>query len=749
MNTFKQPLICILVLLLLSSCKKEIDSNQEMVDLLTKVKKSVFKRENSFYPEAEISFCDSIINNKKVSPYDLEIYFIKSQALLKLGDETSAIKILDSIYSLIRTGGISRESIELQRNIAIAYLRLGERKNCILSHNNQSCIFPIKNKGIQTDVYATKEAIKIYEEMLAINPNDLESRWLLNIAYMAIGDYPDKIPSQFLIKGLMDTPNAHLVKPFEDFASNIRLNKRDMSGGSIVDDFTNDGKLDVVTSSWGLEEKMHFSINNGNGSFIDASEKSGLSKFTGGLNIMQTDYNNDGYKDIFVMRGAWKMEFGNEPNSLLRNNKNGTFTDVTRQSGLLSFHPTQTATWNDFNNDGWLDVFIGNESPKDKNFVHPCELYINNKNGTFTNTAVKSKANIVDFVKGVTSGDYDNDGYVDIFISTLSNKKVLLKNKGIKAGIVLFEDVTEKSGMGNFTEQTFPTWFWDYDNDGFLDIFVCGYEFGKSLGGYSAAEALNMDTGSIGKPFLFRNKQDGTFEEISKKVGLNKTVFAMGSNFGDINNDGFLDIYLGTGNPQYQSLVPNKMFLNLQGNTFADVTNAARVGNLQKGHAVSFCDLDNDGDQDIFTEMGGAYTGDSYENSFYNNPGQNNNNWITLQLEGAKTNKAAIGAKIKVTFIDQGKKRSVYRDVNSGGSFGSNPLKQHIGIGEAKMVESIEIKWPVTRKNQVFKNVSAKSNLKIKEGESNYMLQKTSVSNFSSNKRNGSYCPPGEQKMSK
>ncbi len=101
---------------------------------------------------------------------------------------------------------------------------------------------------------------------------------------------------------------------------------------------------------------------------------SGLKNLTGGLNIMQTDYNNDGLKDIFVLRGAWKGEYGKEPNSLLRNNGNGTFTDVTKQSGLLSFILRKTATWNDFNNDGWLDVFIGNESGNPYDGKNTCEL---------------------------------------------------------------------------------------------------------------------------------------------------------------------------------------------------------------------------------------------------------------------------------------------------------------------------------------------------------------------------------------
>ncbi|HRO70775.1 MAG TPA: CRTAC1 family protein, partial [Chitinophagaceae bacterium] len=434
--------------------------------------------------------------------------------------------------------------------------------------------------------------------------------------------------------------------------------------------------------------------------------------------IVQTDYNNDGFKDIFVLRGGWKKKFGREPNSLLRNNGDGTFTDVTHQSGLLSFHPTQTATWNDFNNDGWLDVFIGNETTEGES--HPCELYINNGDGTFTDLAKEAKCDITVWAKGVTSGDYNNDGWPDLFVSTVDGRKYLLKNEG-NAKSVRFRDVTLESGLYVNTVRSFPTWFWDYDNDGWLDILVSGYDYGGALAQYAASEALGLPVQNLGNVFLYRNKQDGTFEDVTDKMGLNKVAFAMGSNFGDIDNDGWLDFYLGTGNPQYRSVIPNKMFKNLGGQRFVDITQAARVGNLQKGHGVSFADLDNDGDQDVHIDMGGAYTGDTYQNSLYLNPGQNDNRFIGIRLEGTTCNRAAIGARIKVSFKENGVLRSVYREVNSGSSFGANPLQQHFGIGQANLIESIEIKWPGSSELQVFRNVKAGGVIKIKQGDKEFV----------------------------
>jgi FG-GAP-like repeat/ASPIC and UnbV len=696
------------------SCAHKAVRNERMINLLSDIDSNEYNVQNPFRPEARLKFYDSLLRVVTLPSERANIEYYLANTWLQEGEEQKAISMFEGLMSKIPENAVDYK-VNVMKDLAIAYLRLGERMNCIYNHTSESCIFPISGKGVHYNKTGSERAIEVYQALLRFDPTDLESRWLLNVAYMTTGGYPGSVPPDLLLKGL-DKDSATGIKPFIDVAVNVGLNTKNMAGGSIVEDFNNDGYLDLVTSGWGLQEGLHYCRNNTDGSFTDVSDSSGLSALKGGLNIQQTDYNNDGLVDIFVLRGAWKGKFGKEPKSLLRNNGDGTFTDVTEESGLLSFHPTQTATWADFNNDGWLDVFIGHENTIPEEY-NPCEFYRNNKDGTFTEMAIDAGCNVVAFVKGVTSGDYDNDGLPDIFISTLSGDKILLKNESRLNGVVRFKDVSAESGINKIKSQTFPTWFWDYNNDGWLDILVSSYEFDKSLSYYAAAENLHMPLGNSAKIFLFQNKHDGTFEDVTDKVGLNKVAFAMGSNFGDIDNDGFLDIYLGTGNPLYRSLVPNKMFKNINGTRFMDVTTSARVGNLQKGHGVSFADMDNDGDEDIHIDMGGAYIGDAYQNSFYINPGQNtNNHWITLSLEGTHCNKAAIGARIKVTFKENGAERSVYRDVNSGGSFGSNPLRQHIGIGSATAIESVEIKWPGNNTPQVIKNIQPGDFAKIKEG---------------------------------
>lgn len=735
-------LLLTLSFLLLTSCKDKNKRlpNQQMIDLLAQANEKFNSPENIFCPEAVVKLCDSILENTSDQDMQMQALNKKANALMQLGEEQKCIDILSDLLNKSSQSDLDQRQAIL-KNMAIAYIRMGERTNCIHNHNAESCIFPISTGGMHHDKTGSEKAIEKYKAILTENPGDLESRWLLNIAYMTTGGYPQQVPPQFILKATNDD-STHLVKPFTDIAANLGLNYKCQAGGSIIDDFDNDGYPDIVLSSWSLNEPMRYYRNNRDGSFTDVSDSSWLGYLKGGLHIMQTDYNNDGWKDIFVLRGGWKGKFGKIPNSLLRNNGDGTFTDVTKESGLLSFHPSQTATWADFNNDGWLDVFIGNETTPGGE-IHPCQLYINNKNGTFTEVASKAGCNIVDFVKGVTSGDYNNDGLTDIFISTLTGKKYLLKNESAKNGNTRFKDVTIESGLSTNLTRTFPTWFWAYDNDGWLDILICGYEFTGSLATYAATEAIQAPLNNSGKVFLFRNKHDGSFEDVSAKTGLNKIAFAMGSNYGDIDNDGYLDFYLGTGNPDLKSAVPNKLFKNIDGNRFLDITSSARVGNLQKGHGVSFADLNNDGNEDIYIKMGGAYVGDAYENSLYLNPGQNDSNhWVNLSLQGVISNRAAIGAKIKVTFKDNNKERFVYREVNSGGSFGANPLTQHIGIGRATRIEKIEIAWPSTGKLQLLQNLPIDTKIRIKEGDNKFQTYILAQFDFLSAKHELIACSP-------
>ena len=195
------------------------------------------------------------------------------------------------------------------------------------------------------------------------------------------------------------------------------------------------------------------------------------------------------------------------------------------------------------------------------------------------------------------------------------------------------------------------------------------------------------------------------FEDPTSEAGLDMVFATMGSNFGDLDNDGFLDLYLGTGDPDLGTLVPNRMFKNVAGTRFAEITGSSGTGHLQKGHAVACGDWDRDGDIDVFIQMGGATNGDKYHNILFQNPGQGNN-WLTVKLVGEKTNRAAIGARIKVVTAGE-QPLTVHRHVSSGSSFGANPLRADHRPGQGRPRRLLQIDWPTSGTTQVFRDIAA------------------------------------------
>lgn len=691
----------------LSACRSDQpeptdrDETAEMAARLDSIAQQTDPHQNEYANRLRVEYLKSIPR-----PGDLESQLILAgtlaQEMIYAGDTEDAIRVLEPLLEVLEGAGEAvqeRFIVNVLDLLALAWLRLGEQQNCLLNHSSASCLFPVQGEGVHTLTEGSEQAIHYYERLLTDHdPGNLEYRWLLNIAYMTLGKYPEEVPAQWLIPVGQLEPTDGFPR-FRDVASAAGLaGEMMLSGGSITEDFNKNGLIDIMASSWGLRDQLHYFENNGDGTFTNRTQEAGLTGITGGLNIIQADYNNDGYADVFVLRGAWLGDEGRHPNSLLRNNGDGTFTDVTERSGLLSFNPTQTAVWADFNNNGWLDLFIGNESSGGPSF--PAELFLNNGDGTFRNVAEQAGVALTDYIKGVTAGDYNNDGYPDLYVSILNGPNRLLRNNGPNSrGVPLFIDMAGQAGVTE-PNASFPVWFWDMNNDGWLDLFVSGYEI-------SVADVANEYLGQpveAEMPRLYRNNGNGTFTDITREAGLHKVLYTMGSNFGDLDNDGYLDFYAGTGDPDMRALMPNRMFRNQGGTSFTEVTVPGGFGHLQKGHGVSFADLNNNGHQDIFTVIGGAFEGDIYFNALFENPG-NNNNWVTLLFEGEKSNRYGVGNRVRIEIEEADSVRTIHRSVTSGGSFGASSLQLEVGLGNAAEIRKLEIDWPAGGTRQVFEHL--------------------------------------------
>jgi hypothetical protein len=647
---------------------------------------------------------DSVLAaDKQTDQERISTMFMKAALLNSEGEAEKAYRVLEHLRSMVELDEKStrRTLASIVYFQGVTALRRGENDNCIMCRGESSCIVPISPAAVHTNPKGSRAAIQHFTEYLEAFPDDLEIRWLLNLAHMTLGEYPDQVDPRFRLDLSRYFHSEFDIGKFRDVGHLVGVNRFNQAGGAIMEDFDNDGLLDIAVSSFDATEPMSIYRNLGNATFEDRSKQAGVTDQLGGLVCYQTDYDNDGNMDIFIARGAWIPQ-AIRP-TLLRNRGGGVFTDVTKEAGLLAAVNSNAAAWADYDNDGWIDLFIACERQTSR-------LYHNKGDGTFEEVGAKAgvDGNAEQFCKGCTWIDFDNDRYPDLFINQRGPGELFRNNRD-----GTFTNVTGAMGIDG-PYFGFSCWAWDYDNDGWVDIFASCYD--RALADIVRGFLGQEHTGHSNR--LYRNRQGRSFDNMTQEAGLDLVFSCMGSNFGDFDNDGFLDMYLGTGDPSFATLAPNRMMRNVGGSRFAEITGTSGTGHLQKGHGVACGDWDRDGDVDIFIELGGAVNGDKYHNVLFQNPGQGNH-WLTVKLAGKKTNRAAIGARIKVVTAGE-KPTTVYRHVSSGSSFGANPLQQTIGLAQAQRIARLEVYWPTSDTTQVFHDIAADQAIEITEFASAY-----------------------------
>ncbi|RKY16114.1 MAG: hypothetical protein DRQ55_18680, partial [Planctomycetota bacterium] len=631
--------------------------------------------------------------------------------LLRLGrtdDSVEALADAEQLLAAVPLDERPRAEVTLLFHQALAWLRLGERGNCVGCANPDSCLFPLRGGGLhelQAGSQASLDALtRLLQHPRCPASTALSARWLLNIAYMTLGQWPDEVPEAWLIGPDVWDAGADFPR-YRQVAADVGLGRLSLSGGAVVDDLTGDGRLDVMVSTWHYDGGMQLFRNAADGSFEDVTEQAGLAGLTGGLNMEHVDIEGDGDMDVLVLRGAWFDALGRHPNSLLINDGSGHFQDAAFAAGLAEpAYPTQTGAFADYDGDGDLDLYVGNEDGESGYF--PSQLFRARGDGSFEDVARQAGVENLAYAKAVAWGDVDDDGDPDLYVSNLASANRLYLNQGDGT----FVDQAAARGVQR-PLMSFPSWFWDVDNDGQLDLYVAAYV--EDMAVVSASWLGLPHEHEAGR--LFMNRGGGRFDDRTQAFGLSRVITTMGANFGDLDNDGWLDMYLGTGFPSYAALMPNVMLRNVGGARFEDVSAAGGFGHLQKAHGVAFADLDDDGDLDVFEEMGGAYAGDVAFDALYENPGHGHH-WLRLQLVGAGGNRSALGARVTLGFDDGGVSRQVHRQVGTGGSFGSSPLALQLGLGDAERVDWLELRW-AWGPTQRFTDLAVDRCLQITQGE--------------------------------
>lgn len=511
-------------------------------------------------------------------------------------------------------------------------------------------------------------------------------------------------------------------KAFSDAAAFSQIDTNPGYGGVSWADFNNDGLLDLLFPS---KESTKLYRNNGNETFTDITKLAGLSEIKGIMSGVFGDYNNDGCPDLYLSRsgsiiGFETLEYVGQTDLLFKNNCDGTFSDASKEAGIGDDGHSQGASWVDFNNDGHLDIYVVNKG-RFQNYdnwaLEPNLLYQNNGNGTFSE--VSQNAGISGFAKcsnfdtitgkpnsGYTARptrgpwkfsfqpiwfDYNNDRLQDLFIATDSGISPLYLNLGDGK----FSDKTESAGLCRLGTGMGVT-VGDYNNDGFMDLYV-----------------TNIDSS-----FLWKNKGNGTFSEVAKGSALeNARSLGWGTGFLDYDNDGLLDLHVVNGiflqrDTRFRyTKRQDRLYKNLDGNKFEEVGEKEGIYGNDAKISSAYGDYNNDGFVDIAVISDGpGITGVKLPSRLYKNL-PNGHNWVTIKLQGVRSNRDGVGARI----ILRSSGKSYYREITSGSSFLSqNSLWQTFGLGKNNSIDEVEIHWP-SGTVQVIKRVTGNQVIMVLE----------------------------------
>ncbi len=507
---------------------------------------------------------------------------------------------------------------------------------------------------------------------MTADPANERARAAMWLATRSLGGYPDSVPEIFRMELKVGYEPSRVQ--FENIAAKIGLDKISAGRGTAVFDYNNDGLLDIVVTAAHAGCSLY--RNNGDGTFTDVTVKSGLDKCINGFVIIAGDYDNDGFQDLFVTRqGFYYGDCG-----LYHNNGDGTFTNVTEKAGVQSWGPAYTASWVDYDCDGRLDLFIAYNLGGMFDRALQNRLFHNNGDGTFTDVTEKAGLQSIFTTIGSCWGDYNNDGYPDLFLAIGLGRPLLFRNNGEGT----FTDVSLEAGITDPVVGT-TCFFADYNNDGWLDIVQYSWSDHEDA-------IYTMKTGhgpEDGSPLIiYHNNGDGTFTAKTRQVGLDGCWGTMSGNYGDVNNDGYIDLLLGNGSPRMERLEP---FILLENNNglFSNTTFAAGLPFAGKSHGTNCADLFGDGRMSIIIAAGGGYPGDLLMTDVHC-PKELPGNYLNVRLTGTKSNRDGNGARITLRCGET----IQMREVTHGASFGCLPLEQHFGLGKAGQVDALEIRWP-------------------------------------------------------
>jgi len=532
-------------------------------------------------------------------------------------------------------------------------------------------------------------------------PDDIRYQWMLRTLTIQAGQPASSIPREFQLKV---PPPAPSTFKFRDVTGRSRVGRMALGRGAAWGDFDNDGRDDILVGA----ERAPFRLlrNLGDGTFEDVAAQMGPRDPVGlGCYASQfIDYDNDGFQDIFLSSNGW----GGGGRLFLFHNESGKcFVDVTQSAGLSAPVNAFGSSWADYDNDGRADLAVA-AGIIDPDNGDRLRLFHNEGGGKFLEVGRAAGLNQTARWISCCWGDYDGDGRQDLLATSYDAGPFLFRNLGNGR----FKDVSVAAGIRTQTH-AYTCEFFDYDNDGKLDIFVSTYpdSFYKTMIEYNLSGAA---VPPAQRQLLLHNNGDGTFRNVTQDAGITGWYGAMSSQVADLDNDGFDEILLGTGNPELDWCEPKPVFRNNGEGRFADVGSSCGLVHYGMLHGMAFSDYDDSGNLSLFGSFGGFYWGTRETSRLYRNLGSGNRS-LEIRLIGTRSNRDAIGAKVSAI----AENRKVFKWVNGGNGFGCCSSRiVHLGLGVSERVDELQINWP-SGLRQSFGNLAAGQRVEITEGKDN------------------------------
>lgn len=482
---------------------------------------------------------------------------------------------------------------------------------------------------------------------------------------------------------------AAFAQYFEKITSGELIDIKQRSYSATWADINNNGYDDMLILGLGIEDQSVLYKNNGDGTF-SALPNTGITSHMGpSIAATWADYDNDGYLDVYIVNTANAGE-ENSANFLFRNNGDETFTRITEGEIVTDQSWSLGASWADFNKSGYVDMYVAN-------FDSPNQLYVNNGDGTFTKATEGNLVTDDDTSYGAYWADINNNGWPDLFVANAFGTALPPDNNClyINNGDGTFEKVTTGHIVNNLGISHGASWG-DYTNNGYLDLFVTNHDWSDNK--------VN---------FLYENNGDGTFTFVEAINVTTDENTSFGSAWLDVNNDGHLDLVVANNKSSNRH---NFFYINNGDGTFTSVENDPLVTDVLRSFGVSVSDFNNNGYVDVFS----ATYSPNQENGFYQNLG-GTNNWLKIKLEGTVSNRAAIGARI---YLWAGGLMQTREVASASGQYSSSSLVQHFGLASNQVVDSLHIIWP---SNIIDKYYDVDANEQLNLIESSTMLEATFV----------------------